>query len=317
MKGDNHLGGGNSNIMLHIIKVWLKAGSERSRYGTLRLARKYSCWKKQKIRRILFDTTQRGLQGSIVTARPIKEKLLMWSEAERSISVFYKLKGIFFFSWHTLLHCHMPFICVCRSSFWNVCHLPGIYEHLWLLRVAATNLGNALQEVPWVSVEKVQEQNQHIGSRFADLCFLKERHKLAGCFLYMKKMQHCGNNNPVINFRKHIYSYFKVLFIPLYFSAFVCVHHLSPIWEHSRWQLSDTLLMYKGVSFLSRQNAFFHVLSLKTFCTVYISHASYTCFLSKASKGRNILALHRSGCFAWVNANQMITFRPSFSSELQ
>lgn len=82
----------------------------------------------------------------------------------------------------------MPFICVCWSSFsWNVCHPPGVYEHLWLPRVAATNLGNALQEIPWVSAEEVQEQNQHIGSSFVDLCFLKKRCKFAGCFLYMKK----------------------------------------------------------------------------------------------------------------------------------
>lgn len=102
---------------------------------------------------------------------------MIWSR-KKHFCVLQTERDFFFFSWHTLLHCHMPFICVCWSNFWNLCHLSGVYEHLWLLRVAATNLGNALQEVPWVSVEKVQEQNQHIGC-FVDLCFLNERHNLS------------------------------------------------------------------------------------------------------------------------------------------
>lgn len=37
----------------------------------------------------------------------------------------------------------------------------------------------------------------------------------------------------------------------------------------------------------------------------------------KPAKGRNMLAVYKTDCFAWMNANQMITFRPSFSSVLQ
>lgn len=34
----------------------------------------------------------------------------------------------------------------------------------------------------------------------------------------------------------------------------------------------------------------------------------------KLAKGRNMLGLYKRGCFAWMNANQMITFKPSFCS---
>lgn len=37
----------------------------------------------------------------------------------------------------------------------------------------------------------------------------------------------------------------------------------------------------------------------------------------KLGKGRNMLALYKRGCFGWMNTNQTITFKPSFSSVFQ
>lgn len=70
------------------------------------------------------------------------------------------------------------------------------------------------------------------------------------------------------------------------------------------------------MSLLLRQNVF-------SLCWVEEYSVLYTfpMFNTPAScqelaKGRNMLALYKRGCFAWMNANQMITFKPSFSSVL-
>lgn len=124
----------------------------------------------------------------------------------------------------------MHFIWVCWSNFsWNVCCLPGVYEYLWLLRVAATNLGNTLQEVSWVSVEKAQEHNQHIGSYSVDLYFLKERCNvslLAASFTWKK----CNIAATIIpwlvleNISVVIFMCFSSPFIFLHFSVCIISH---------------------------------------------------------------------------------------------
>lgn len=164
----------------------------------------------------------------------------MWSGAERSISVFFELKGIFFCSWHTLLP--MPFICVCWSNFfWNVCHLPGVYEHLWLPRVAAANLGNALQEVPQVSVQK---EKNHIGSCSVDLCFLKERCNLSllTAFFTWKKCNIAATIILWLILENRSVIIFKEFFISLYFSLCASsLSHLRAQQMSAQWYLTDVL----------------------------------------------------------------------------